>query len=72
MSNGIMKAPTNHMEQTFRTLPLLLPTREPSRCRPGFFARLYRALDDKIPFGYQDGTGFHYGVEHTPGEIVIH
>jgi hypothetical protein len=26
-------------------------------------ARLRRVIEDKIPLGYQDETGFHYGVK---------
>ena len=29
----------------------------------GFFARLRAALENRIPLGYQDERGFHFGIK---------
>jgi hypothetical protein len=33
------------------------------RARKGILSRLFDALKARVPLGYEDQTGFHYGAE---------
>lgn len=38
-------------------------TEVPIRKCPGIIGKFWTSLEAWIPFGYQDATGFHYGIE---------